>query len=140
LIWDVIGKDMSPETKDIIEKLIPAIYTVLGAIIGAAGTIIITVINKKSEEKKQLRELAFKAGIENWKEGCEFAKRQGGTVYPLDMFILNMKLFSEKLLEKKIKKENLKSTLHEINSVNKQYKELLEEEQKTKIKEEKNNL
>lgn len=131
---------MSPETKDIIEKLIPAIYTVLGAIIGAAGTIIITVINKKSEEKKQLRELAFKAGIENWKEGCEFAKRQGGTVYPLDMFILNMKLFSEKLLEKKIKKENLKSTLHEINSVNKQYKELLEEEQKTKIKEEKNNL
>jgi hypothetical protein len=131
---------MSPETKDIIEKLIPAIYTVLGAIIGAAGTIIITVINKKTEEKKQLRELAFKAGIENWKEGCEFAKRQGGTVYPLDMFILNMKLFSEKLFEKKIKKENLKSTLHEINSVNKQYKELLEEEQKTKIKEEKNNL
>lgn len=130
---------MSPETKEIIEKLIPAIYTVLGAIIGAAGTIIITVINKKSEEKKQLRELAFKAGIENWKGGCEFAKRQGGTVYPLDMFILHMKLFSEKLLEKKIKKEDLKSTLHEINSINKQYKELLEEQQ-TKIKEEKNNL
>ncbi|MDP2939513.1 MAG: hypothetical protein Q8O13_05505 [Candidatus Omnitrophota bacterium] len=131
---------MSPEIKDIIEKLIPAIYTVLGAIVGAGGTIIITVINKKSEEKKQLRELAFKAGIENWKEGCEFAKRQGGTVYPLDMFILNMKLFSEKLLEKKIKKENLKPTLHENSSIIKQYKEFLKEGQQTKIKEEKNNL
>ena len=48
--------------------------TLLGAMIGTVGTIIITKINKNSEEKRDLRELAFNAGIENWKGACEFAK------------------------------------------------------------------
>jgi len=111
---------MNPEIKDLVEKLIPIIYTLSGAIAGIAGTIVITMINNKSKEKKQLRELAFKAGIENWKEASAIAQKKGGAIFPLDMFIINMKLLSDNLSEEKLEKETIKTMLKKNWEINKE--------------------
>ena len=109
---------MNPEWKDIIEKSIPIIGTLLGAVIGALGTIIVTRINRRTEERKHIRELAFNAGIENWKGAMECWKKQGGNLQPLDHFIISAKLLSEKILEQDIVPEKITSDLKKLHEIN----------------------
>ena len=56
---------MSPETLALVKSIIPVISAILGTIVGVAGTIVVTFINKRSEEKKHLNSLSFNAGIAN---------------------------------------------------------------------------
>ncbi|MFH1519842.1 MAG: hypothetical protein ABIE75_04640 [Candidatus Omnitrophota bacterium] len=125
---------MIPETTGLIEKIIPAIFALLGTFVGALGAIIITAINKRSEERRQVRELAFTAGIENWKGACEFAKRNGGAVSPLDHYLVHMKLLSEKFLEGKTNSSELEEKLQELKSLSAQFGKYLEENSKSKGK------
>ena len=81
---------MTPEAKDVWMAALPVIGTILGTVIGIAGTVVLNGQTRRSDERKQLQVLAFNSGIENWKQVVELAKREGGEIMPLDFFILNM--------------------------------------------------
>jgi len=70
-----------------------AAATVVAAAIGAVAGGSITVLNmwlaRRSEERRQIRELAVRAAIENWKHFNELAQRHGGEINPLDLYLVH---------------------------------------------------
>jgi len=112
---------MDIATKELIESALPILGTLAGAIIGATATVIVTLLARRADEKKHLRELCFKAGIENWKEAAQFARERGGKITSLDHYILHMKLFSENVIEKELSPQQLASALQDVQRLEKEY-------------------
>lgn len=108
---------MNQESREFLLIILPVIGTFFGTALGFAGSIILTRLNQKGEERKQIRSLTFNAGVENWKGGLDFALKLGrkAEIPPIEFFILNM-MFLSRLLEKKdIDKEQLKEFLTQKN-------------------------
>ena len=94
----------------------PEIAALVGAAIGSAGTLVVTVIAIKADERKHHRSLIYQSGIENFKEACEMARRSGGGVAPIEDYIINAAKiaallskgadFSEKELVRMMKESN----------------------------------
>ena len=92
---------MSPETTHLLNAVIAASAAILGAAVGVIGTIIVTAINRKTEERNHIRSLAINAGIENFKSLIEVARDSKSAIAfpPLESFIMNMKLAADILFE-----------------------------------------
>jgi len=73
----------------------------LGSIISTVGTIAISYITKKSEERRNYRELAVKWGVESWRMHMDGAGKKGGTVPPVEDYILHALLTSDTLADSK---------------------------------------
>lgn len=56
---------------------IPLISAIAGGTLTGVVAISLNFINKRSEERKQLRNLMFNAAIENWKSSNEYGMRMG---------------------------------------------------------------
>jgi hypothetical protein len=69
--------------------------TALGALASGATALFITHITKRSEERRQLREIAFKTAIENRDYVRKLSAQYRAPTLPLEMFILHMLKFSE---------------------------------------------
>ncbi len=123
---------MSPETLALVKSIIPVISAILGTVVGVAGTIFVTLINKRSEEKKHLNSLSFNAGIANFEQAIKTAIAQKGrvSVLPLDLFILNMKYLSDIIQKKNIGKEDLKKLVLEKQQIVEDLAAALEESTK----------
>lgn len=94
------------------------IGTLSGVIIGSLATIIITWINKRSEERRHKREIIIRAATESWKQSVELVEKRGGKVESLDIFIIHLIKLSEVLLtNKNLTSENIISLLKEIDKV-----------------------
>ena len=84
----------------------------MGIIFGLAGSIVITVLNQKAEERKHVRQLTFSGGIENWKEAVRVALTQEkAEIPPFEFFIMNSLFLSELMDKKRIDKERMKEFL-----------------------------
>jgi hypothetical protein len=88
--------------------------TALGALASGATSVFITRITKRSEERRQLREVAFKAAIENWDYVNKICAQYRIPTLPLDVFILHMLKFSEVLTLDDVTEENLVAKLQEV--------------------------
>ena len=108
---------MTPETTELIKSIIPVLSAILGTVVGVVGTIIVTYINKRSEERKHLSSLAVNAGIEDFKEAVRvaIASKKKATISPLALYILNMKYLTEIIQKKGIDKDELKKLVIEKN-------------------------
>ena len=102
--------DISTETLAIIAVLGPA----LGAGIAGGSSLITTLINKRSEERKHYRELVMNAAIANWKQFVDLTP-PGETIEPLEDFIVHMMRFYDLVLSKKLDKKTLEKRLQEIS-------------------------
>jgi hypothetical protein len=66
----------------------------------AAGTsgifaLVTILLQRSAEEKRQIRELAVRVALENWKVAFETVKVEGGNIAPLDTYLLHaMRLVS----------------------------------------------
>jgi hypothetical protein len=73
--------------------------TVIAAVIGGGVAAIVSggftiwnlFITRRSEERRQIRELAVKAAIENWSRDFEISKLKGGgtLLQPLDLYLVH---------------------------------------------------
>ena len=89
---------------DLIKYFLPVIGTILGTALGFAGSILTTLLNQKSEERKHILLLTFNAGVENWKECLKMAMTQKkAEIAPIEFFIINS-LFLSELIETVTKK------------------------------------
>ncbi len=61
----------------------------IAAIVGGGFTVLNLWLTRRSDERRQIRELAVRAAIENWKHYDEVSKRHGGIAQPLDVYILH---------------------------------------------------
>ena len=65
-----------------------AIAGLIGMVIGIAPGIVTFWIGKRSEEKRQIQQFAVQAAMESWKFHCEVAQRSGGTIMPLETYLI----------------------------------------------------
>lgn len=94
----------------------------IGAVAGIAGSVIVAIIAKRSEEKKHLRQLAFDAGQKMWALHNEIAKRAADAgrktgVDPLEAYILNALVFSRIIEEGDLDQETVLKKWREQDSI-----------------------
>src|SRR5206468_1734238 len=90
------------------------IATAIGALSSGTTAIIILLINKRSEERRQLRELAMKAAVDNWRYACEVADQYRVPKLPLDVFVVHMLKLTEALASRTLTADNLAAKLQEV--------------------------
>lgn len=78
---------------------VPVVSAGIGGIIAVIGSTINNYINKKAEEKKQIREVIIKTAIESWREDYTLTKSRGGVMLPIDSYIVHMAILSDALLD-----------------------------------------
>jgi hypothetical protein len=97
--------------------------TLLGVIIGglltAVPTLITFWIGKRSEERRHLRELAFRAAIDNWKHAAAFAEKYpgGASVEPLDVFLFHMLKLAEVATKNGLTAETVGQRMKEVHEI-----------------------
>ncbi|PYL17915.1 MAG: hypothetical protein DME30_05040 [Verrucomicrobia bacterium] len=86
----------------------------IGAISSGATATIILLINKRSEERRHVRELAMKAALDNWLYMSKAAQEHGAQRLPLDVFVVHMLKLSEALTSGDLTADNLAAKLREV--------------------------
>lgn len=106
----------------VIIAIISATSVLIGALIGAISTLIVTWMNKRTEERKHYRELLINAAIENYKEVqlmtrtiIEKRPTISHVVYPMDTYIIHMSKLAELVIDKKLKAGELSKILGELD-------------------------
>jgi hypothetical protein len=96
-------------------EIVALVGTLAGALVGTGGTLAVTWIRSRTEERKHQRELVFQAGVENYRQACEIARQQGGLLHPLEDFLINMAKFSELFVENKLDPNSVEGALREMD-------------------------
>ncbi len=78
------------------------IGTAIGGVVTGVPAVITFWLGKRSDEKRQLQQLVMQVALENWKYGCDAARRLGGAVLPLDSYVIH----ALKLLEIEREQDN----------------------------------
>jgi hypothetical protein len=104
--------------------------TVIGAIVGAGVGGLVTLIGqwlvRRSEERRQLRQLVMQAAVENWRYASEAAEKAGAHRYPLDSYILHMLKLVELLDTRRLTPELVREKLREVHAVTRAASEEIE--------------
>jgi hypothetical protein len=123
--------------KTLLEQLLPwapYIGTLGGALITGLVAIGLNSINKRSEERRYMRELVLKTSIEHFKIACS-KTGPGQRVAPLEAFIIHLAKISEVLMETKITSENILRKLKDAHTVSAEVEAFIKvEEAETKAK------
>ena len=64
-----------------------AIAALLGALIGAAGSVGGTIIQQRSQSRRDLLKIAADLASEDWKNRYELLSKRGGTMPPVSAFV-----------------------------------------------------
>ena len=68
--------------------------TAFGAAIGAGTTIAVSLINRWFDERRERRDWVSKIAVQNWDAYKEAARKYGGDVEPVEVFVVHAaKLF-----------------------------------------------
>jgi hypothetical protein len=89
--------------------------TLGGTLAGGLFSMIVAIVSKRSEERRQFRELVVKAAIENWKTLYEGAK--SGGVSPMTDFIVHASKVCDLALTRNLTAENARGELKKINAL-----------------------
>ena len=111
---------------------VPLIGAISGSVVTGLIALWMNRQNRKSEERKHLKELAFKTAVDNWKTRIDIAQKIDVKIriQPLDSFIIHMMKLSELLVDQDITKESVGGKIKEIreitNAMEETYKEINE--------------
>ena len=64
-----------------------AIAALLGALIGAAGSVGGMIIQQRSQSRRDLLKIAADVASEDWKNRYELLSKRGGTIPPVSAFV-----------------------------------------------------
>ena len=102
---------------------IPLLSAILGGSVTGLTNFFINKTNKKTEERKHLKEMIIKTATENWKQSHDLAKfvvekGEKAALAPIEIYIIHMAKLSEILLNPdKIDKNLLILKLKEIDEI-----------------------
>lgn len=96
------------------------IGTLIGAIAGVGGSVATSIITRRSEERRHVRELVIRTALEEWRESVAFAKfkkeREPGcaiSVSPLEAFIIPMRKIAAMIERKDLTPEDARKQVRE---------------------------
>jgi gas vesicle protein len=92
------------------------LLTLGGAIVGAIPGLVSSFLSRRTDEKKQLRELVIKAATESWKTHAEHAGDRA--MLPLEHYIIHtMKMCEFALSGANVTPDSLKTHLKEVSAL-----------------------
>ena len=91
------------------------IGTLAGVLVTGLFGLIISIIGKRAEERKQQRDLIFNIALEHWKRSHEFATKYGGIVEPFVFSVYQVLVFYEKILNKNLSQTELEKAFKEYS-------------------------
>ena len=91
------------------------IGTLGGAFVGALSSTIISMVNKRSDEKRHFRELVVKTASEHWRHVAEISTAK--TMPPLTDYIVHIVKMCDLALNDKLTADNVKPKLQEISAL-----------------------
>ncbi len=105
-----------------------AIGALVGTIVTALSNIVLTIINRRSEERKQLNELVMNGALTDYQQKIEIAKENARSgrdvsILPFDSFVIHHFLFISALTGRKYEHKKLKKRLMQVDE---DYQEILE--------------
>ena len=91
-----------------------------GILIGQVFNLIITLIQKNSENKKELRKMIVSTSMDQWKQSMELAKlREGKTeLMPPLSYIITFSMIADIIGKKKVSDDEIKAFYKEKNRIN----------------------
>lgn len=92
---------LPPATLTLVAAALGMAGALLGSIIGAGATLLVTLINKRADERKHTRELAVKWGTEAWRAHFDGMMKKGGTIGPVEDYIFLATAMARHLVDKK---------------------------------------
>lgn len=104
--------------------VIAAIAALIGAGVAGFLQLLSQWLTRRSEERRQFRQLVVQTAIENWRFCSDLAVKEAeanpGTrneIHPLDTFLLHMIKFSELLDERHLTPEVVRTKLQEAQAI-----------------------
>ena len=100
-----------------------AIIGLAGVAVGSTFTLILTCLNRRFDDRRQLRELAIKTAFDYWQSDYEHAKLVGERTHttikvaPLDTYIIHMLKLAELVSNRSITADNVEAELRSIREV-----------------------
>jgi len=90
-----------------------------GVIISGFFNFLIAWMNKRSEERRQYRDLVIQGAIANWKQQMEaYAIHQQPMIHvPLHVYILQMMKFADLFLDRELDPQTMGERLDEVRAV-----------------------
>ncbi|MGH9765295.1 MAG: hypothetical protein ACREDR_31760 [Blastocatellia bacterium] len=89
----------------------------IGGLISTITAVAITFMNNRSEERRKYKEIVINAAITQWKNAAELTTKTGGTVYPLDAFLVQMAMLSQIMLNRTIKPAEIPDLFRQYNEI-----------------------
>jgi lipase chaperone LimK len=87
-----------------------------GAVVGALPGLVSSFLTKRSDERKQFKELVVKAAIESWKTHAAHAGTRA--MLPLEHYIIyTAKMCEFALADKKVTAESMRTHLQEVSAL-----------------------
>ena len=101
------------------ETLRTLIIIVSGAFIGSISTVLVSLINKRSEERKHYREIVIKTAVENYKVHVDICKynKQETEQDPLDSYILHMMILFDTLSFRKMTRKKVMKGIEKYHGI-----------------------
>lgn len=98
-------------------QIVGALIALSGLLVGICSSWILAVINRRYDDRRHLREVAFSTAVENWKYVTEAARAANEPALPLDVYLLHMVKLSEILSEKHLNRQAIIARIPELREV-----------------------
>ena len=109
-----------------------AIGATISALIGAISALLISFFTRRAESKRQIREIAFKFAIGNWKTYVDVALKQGKDVMPLETFVIHSLIVARLAYYRRITECRVRKLLREAYAISDVAEEEIEKRNKEK--------
>jgi hypothetical protein len=94
-----------------------AVGAAVGSGITGAFGIVSLWLQRRSDERRQIRELAVQVAIKNWQISYDYAKQKGGSLLPLDVFLVNAVNLVESLDGRRMTVEDIEKVMRRGNDL-----------------------
>jgi hypothetical protein len=95
----------------------------IGAMAGIAGSVITTIITKRSEERRHRREVVLRTALESWRESVAFGKfriehGESVSIFPLESHIIPMGKIADMLERENLDEQAARRCVREFIALN----------------------
>ena len=69
------------------QVIVPLLSALIGALIGAAGSVAVVFIQARKENQRHRREIATTIALENRNSHIDMVKQDGGAIFPIELYL-----------------------------------------------------
>lgn len=89
----------------------PLLGVIIGGLLASIPAVLTFWLGKRSEDRRYLQELVIRAALEEWKQYNERAVAVGGSIFPLDTFIIHATQLLNNVQQRRMSPEQVRAAV-----------------------------